>query len=128
MKQTTNTSTKKDAKNKVQIHSKNNKTNTNEELAVVEKKDQVYAITSFVCGLLFWVPLFNWVLGPMAIVFGIYALKYQRADPNRYGGQVFAIIGIILGVISVIFTVIGIYVSIFHPELIGFNSTLLAKP
>ncbi len=132
MKQPINLSTKKDAKNKTQsktkLSSKNSKTNNSNELAVVEKKDKVYALTSFICGLLFWVPLFNWVLGPLAIVFGIMALKYQRADPERYGGQIFAIIGIILGVISVIFTVIGIYVSIFHPELIGFNSTLLAKP
>jgi hypothetical protein len=124
MKQNTNPDIKTAKK---VANSKQNSNPIKKELKVVEKKDKIYALTSFICGLLFWVPLFNWVLGPMAIIFGIFALKYQRADPQRYGGQAYAIIGIILGATSVIFTIIGVYVTIFHPELLGFNSTLI-KP
>jgi len=95
------------------------------ETEYVEKKDKVFAITSFVCGLLFWVPLFNVILGPLAVVFGVLSIRRVREDPERYGGQVLAVIGVILGVISVIFTVVGVYITLFHPELaIGVNGTV----
>ncbi|MGV8086299.1 MAG: DUF4190 domain-containing protein [Candidatus Woesearchaeota archaeon] len=130
MKQTQNSSTKS-ATNKTNmrdIHKANSKNAyVKKELKVIEKKDNVYSMTSFICGLLFWVPLFNFILGPMAIIFGIMGLKYARLDPDRYGGEVLAIIGIILGSFAVIFTLIGLYVSIFHPELLGFNSTIFKR-
>ena len=100
-----------------------------------EKKDRVFAITSLICGLLFWVPLFNFVFGPLAVLFGIASLRRVRQEPLRYGGQTMAIFGLILGSISVIFTLVSIYVTLFHPELliranstlIGANSTLIFK-
>jgi uncharacterized Tic20 family protein len=95
------------------------------EKKYVQKKDKVFAITSLVCGLLFWVPLFNVILGPLAVIFGILSIKRVRAEPERYGGQILAIIGLILGVISVIFTVVGVYITLFHPELaIGVDGTV----
>lgn len=126
MKQTNNSSIKNDPKRTAKRVS-SSKDTVKQELRVKEKKDNIYATTSFVCGLLFWVPLFNWVLGPMAIIFGIFALKYARNEPQRYGGETLAVIGIILGAISVIFTILGLYITIFHPELIGFNNTVF-KP
>ena len=83
-----------------------------------EKKDRVFAIASLVCGLLFWVPLFNVALGPMAIIYGYYAIKRTKEDPRKYGGQTIAIIGITLGAISVIFSLIGAYITLFAPELL----------
>ena len=91
----------------------------------VEKKDRVFAVTSLVCGLLFWVPLFNFVLGPLAVLFGVLAIKRVRIDPERYGGQTIAVFGLILGIISVIFTVLYVYALLFRPELLitGVNAT-----
>jgi len=93
---------------------------------VEEQKDKVFAVTALVCGLLFWIPLFNLLLGPLAIIFGILSIKRVRADPQRYGGQVMAVIGLVLGVISVIFTVVGLYVSIMYPQL-SYNSTSISS-
>jgi hypothetical protein len=95
-----------------------------------QKKDKVFAITALVCGLMMWVPLFNFILGPLAVIFGVLAIKRVRSEPERYGGQVIAVIGLILGLVSVIFTIIGVYASLFHPEfgiLSGINGTIL-KP
>lgn len=130
MKQNQNSSTKSaNNRRNVQDGSKANSKNSyvKKELKVTEKKDKIYSVTSFICGLLFWVPLFNFILGPMAVIFGIMGLKYSRIYPDRYGGEIFAIIGIILGSFAVIFTLIGLYVSIFHPELMGFNSTIFRR-
>jgi hypothetical protein len=82
-----------------------------------EGKDKVFAITSFVCGLLFWVPLFNMILSPAAVIFGFLAIRRVRIDPERYGGQGLAVAGLILGLISIIFTVMGMYILLFRPEL-----------
>jgi len=100
---------------------------TNANNAVVEKKDKVFAITSLVCGLLFWVPLFNFVLGPLAVIFGILAINRVRVNPERYSGQIMAIVGLIFGVISVIFTALYVYAALFRPDLLvtGFNTTLV---
>jgi hypothetical protein len=85
------------------------------------QKDKVFSITSLVCGLLFWVPLFNVLLGPLAVIFGIMSLRRIHDFPERYGGSWLAIIGLVLGVISVIFTIIGIYIQIANPQF-GINS------
>jgi len=83
---------------------------------IVKEKD--LAIASLVCGLLIWVPLFNAVLGPLALLFGILSLKKIYKNPDQYGGKWASIIGIILGVISVIFLVVTLYIKIFKPELL----------
>jgi hypothetical protein len=91
-----------------------------------EKKDKVFAITALVCGLLFWVPLFNILLGALAILFGVLAIRRARENPERYGGQGMAVAGMILGIISVVFTLTSFYLAIFHPELgIGLNVTAI---
>jgi succinate-acetate transporter protein len=92
--------------------------------SIDEGKDKVFAITALVCGLLFWVPLFNILLGALAIIFGLLAIRRVRENPDRYGGQGMAVVGLILGIISVLFTLLGVYVNVVHPELIAkFNVT-----
>lgn len=82
-------------------------------------KDNSFAIASFICGLLIWIPLFNTVLGIMAVVLGVLAIKRVNKDPERYSGQGLALAGIILGTISIIFIVTGIFIRIFNPELLA---------
>lgn len=82
------------------------------------KKEKDWAIASLVCGLLIWIPLFNTVLGPLALLFGILSLRKIQKNPAQYGGKWMSIIGIILGVISVIFMIVTIYIKIFKPELL----------
>ena len=83
-----------------------------------QKKDNDFAWASLICGLLIWVPLFNAVLGPLAIVFGFASIKRINNAPEQYGGQRLAIAGIILGGISTIFLVVTVYIKIFKPELL----------
>ncbi|HIH91513.1 TPA: DUF4190 domain-containing protein [Candidatus Woesearchaeota archaeon] len=65
------------------------------------------AVTSFVLGILCVIPLLNWVLAPLAMYFGIRALRSIRKDPQHYGGKTFAIIGITLGSAVLFFNVTG---------------------
>lgn len=81
-------------------------------------KDKDFAIASLVCGLLMWVPLFNAVLGPLAIIFGVLGIKRIKTDPHRYGGQKIALVGISLGIIGTVFLLISLYIKIFKPELL----------
>jgi hypothetical protein len=96
-----------------------------------QKKDKVLAISALVCGLLSWIPLFNIVLGPLAVIFGILAIKRVKINPERYGGQAIAVVGLILGLIFVIFTIMyyySLYVELFHPGwgiLPMLNSTIV---
>ena len=62
----------------------------------MEKKDKSKALTSFILGLFFWVPLFNLFLGITGLIFGILALKEIKKEPNEYEGKGLAIIGIVL--------------------------------
>ncbi len=89
----------------------------------VVKQEQVeqeksYSLAAFICGLFIWVPLFNVVLGPLALLFGIIGMRRIKQDPKRYGGAGYALTGIILGSIAVVFTLIWAYVSLFHPEIL----------
>jgi hypothetical protein len=61
------------------------------------------AIVSGYLGLFSCFPLIGLVLGPMAIVLGVMALRAIKSDPDRsLGGAYRAIIGIVLGVINTI--------------------------
>jgi len=88
------------------------------DLEVVKKKDCDFAWASLVCGLLMWVPLFNSVLGPLAIIFGVLSLKRVKNYPERYGGQRMSIVGVIFGVVSTVFLIVTLYIKIFKPELL----------
>lgn len=83
-----------------------------------KQKDKSFAIASFVCGLLIWVPLFNAILGIMAVILGVLAIKRVKKYPELYGGQGLALTGIILGTISIIFVLTWAFIRIFKPELL----------
>ena len=66
------------------------------------------AVTSFVFGLFFWLPLLNVILGILAIILGVKARRLVLSEPDKYGGKTFAIIGIILGGIPILFSIVGL--------------------
>lgn len=84
----------------------------------VDKKDKDFAWASLICGLLIWMPLFNTVFGPLAVIFGILSLRRFYEAPERYGGQRIALTGITLGVISTVFLLVTLYIKVFKPELL----------
>jgi hypothetical protein len=67
-----------------------------------EKRDLFYSKLSLVLGLGFWIPLLNYPLSVLAIIFGVNALKLAHKNPERYGGRTYAVIGIILGTIPIL--------------------------
>lgn len=72
------------------------------------KKSKGHAIASFVFGLFFWLPLLNLITGILAIILGVKALRLRKKNPEQFGGKWFAIIGIILGAIPLVFSVVGL--------------------
>ena len=66
------------------------------------KKDSFYSKLSLILGLGFWIPLLNIPLSILAIISGIAALRLIHLYPKRYGGRICAVIGIVLGFISII--------------------------
>ena len=73
-----------------------------------KKKSKRSAITSFVFGLTFWIPLLNLIFSFFAVYFGITSLKNIKKEPLKYGGKSFAIIGLILGSLVHILYIIGL--------------------
>ncbi len=67
------------------------------------------AITSFALGIFFWLPLFNLILAPLAVFFGIKAVNEMR-QKKKFDRKylVMAAIGIILGVLPLLFEAISI--------------------
>ena len=74
------------------------------------EKNSSLAKISFVIGLFFWLPLFNLILGPVAVIIGIKALLLWKSNPSKYGGKRWAIFGIVLGALPIIFYVAGLLV------------------
>lgn len=75
------------------------------------------AIASIVCGILslvfFWVPLFGFLLGIIAIIFGAVAIRQIGREPNL-GGRGMAIAGLVCGIVGVAGWVIFIaWIGIF---------------
>ena len=64
---------------------------------VKTKKSKTTAVTSFIFGLAFWIPLLNLIFGFLAILIGIKSLISIRKNPDKYGGNTYAIAGIVLG-------------------------------
>lgn len=93
------------------------------------KKSKALAVISFIFGLMFWVPLINFIFGALAIYFGFKAVGKIKRDPTKYKGKWFAVVGIILGAIVYIMYFTGIAMCLFgYKEIcknIGLN--LLAK-
>lgn len=88
------------------------------ETNVARKKEKDFSIAALVCGLLIWLPLFNVVLGPLAVIFGVISIKRIKNQPDRYEGQWMAILGIIFGAVSTVSLLFYLYLSIFRPEML----------
>lgn len=70
-----------------------------------------YEIASLVLGIISFIPLVGVLLGILAIIFGLIALK--KIKSGEIGGGRFAKLGIVLGVLGVIFSFI-LYGSLFY--------------
>jgi len=92
----------------------------------MDKKDTFYSKLSLVLGLGFWIPLLNVPLSILAITFGIISLRLIHLYPKRYGGRTYAVLGIILGSISIIFLVSAFLIPASRERMINaflFNRT-----
>ncbi len=95
---------------------------------VDNRKYNGLAITSFVLGIvsffLGFIPVFGWIIITLAIIFGFISLSKIKKN-NNLKGRGFAITGIILGFVSLIFVIlIGIFfLSLLSQKTEG-NSTI----
>ena len=80
------------------------------------KKDTSYATSSLVCGVLSFVPLLNFVTSPLAIIFGIIGLRKIKQSPRKFAGEKRAIVGLVLGSIVILFSIIALLR--FGPEVV----------
>ena len=78
-----------------------------------QKKSSAMALTSFVFGLFFWIPLLNLIFGALAAYLGFKALGKIKKEPKLYGGKWFAIIGIVLSVLVYLTYLTGVGMCVF---------------
>jgi hypothetical protein len=71
------------------------------------KKSSARAIVSFALSLLSFLPLLNYITIPMSLYHGIKSLKNIKQNSDKYGGKTFAIIGITISGLILIFTLGG---------------------
>ena len=72
------------------------------------KKSKTIAVASFVFGLTFWIPLLNLIFGLLAIHLGFKAMSKIKKEPEKYEGKGFAIAGIVMGSLPIVFYIIGL--------------------
>ena len=72
------------------------------------KKSKALAIASFVFGIISIIPIINYLTAFLAIYFGTKSLKNIRKRPESYDGKIFAITGLLIGILIIIFTLTGI--------------------
>ena len=92
-------------------------------------RDRFYAKLSLFLGLGFWIPLLNFPLSILSIIFGISALRLAHLYPQRYDGRTYAIIGIILSAFPILFGISALIIpstrQLIIQELMLQNLTLL---
>lgn len=76
------------------------------------KKSKSMAIASFVFGLISVLPLINYITIPLSLYFGFKSLSNIKKDPKNYGGKAFAITGITISILILIFTLTGMGICI----------------
>lgn len=97
---------------KVESNKKSSKEKSSQRLNEVEKKNEAWGITSFICSVLsFFIPF----IGILLAIFSIIAYFIQR----KIGDSIFGLIGLILGIISIIFTIVGVLFMIFFVVIMG---------
>ena len=89
------------------------------------KKSKSMAIASFVFGLLSILPLINYLLMPLSIYLGFRSLQNIKKNPEAYGGKIFAVTGLTISILILIFTLTGIGICLAgYKEIckgMGFN-------
>ncbi len=88
------------------------------------KKSKAMAIASFIFGLTFWIPLLNVLFGAIALYLGIKALLNIKRHPEKFGGMAYAIAGIILGTLPIVFSVAGLGLCLYGYKQICANMGL----
>ena len=79
----------------------------------MKKTDKSSAIASLIFGLFFWLPLLNMITSAAAIYLGIRAILMAKKDPDHYGGQIIALIGIVLGTVPIALYILGLIEYLF---------------
>lgn len=83
------------------------------------RKTHGLAITSLVLGCFFLIPLLGFVLGFLAVVFGIIALVSISNNKQAYKGTGLAVAGLVMGVIGIIIIpIIAMLVAIAVPNFL----------
>ncbi len=77
------------------------------------KKSKIKAVISFMFGLTFWIPLLNVFFGIAAIAIGIRSLIDINRHPDKYEGAGFAVAGIVLGALPIVFFLIGLGMCLY---------------
>lgn len=72
------------------------------------KKSKAIAVSSFIFGLAFWIPLLNLIFGALAIFLGAKALINIKKEPDKYDGKWLALAGIVLGSLPIVLSIIGL--------------------
>ncbi len=85
------------------------------------KKFSGMAVTSFIFGLGFWIPLLNFILGGLAIYMGIRSMILIRNNPGKYRGKVLAILGIIFGALVYFTYIVGAGMCLYGYKTICSN-------
>ncbi|MFH1134203.1 MAG: hypothetical protein V1735_06995 [Nanoarchaeota archaeon] len=83
------------------------------------KQDAFYAKWAFYLGLFFWFPLFNIPLCVASLFLSLKALRLHHADPKRYGGRNYAMLGLVFSVIGIVLTIVGLAFYIFRGRICG---------
>jgi len=78
------------------------------------------AIWAMIIGIVSMIPCCM-PLSPVAIVLGIVAQSQIKKNPQQ-GGSGFAIVGIVLGIISLLMLIIRIIVVVANPDALKFGS------
>lgn len=76
--------------------------------SMTSPKSRMLALSSSIFGLAFWIPLLNFIFGVAAVMLGIMALLNIKKHPDKYAGTGYAITGIVLGAIPIVFSVLGL--------------------
>ncbi len=71
------------------------------------------ALTSLALGIFFWLPLFNLILAPLAVFFGVKAvheMRQKKVFEKKY--LIIASTGIILGLLPILFGIISFLMNL----------------
>jgi len=71
------------------------------------KKSKARAILCFIFAIISFLPLINYITIPLSLYFGFKSLKNIKKDPVAYGGKGFAIAGLTISILILIFTLTG---------------------